>query len=298
MEKMLEQLKKLNIDARKSLPLAPFSSFRIGGTADLAVFPTSCEELLFVLELLRGARIPWQIIGNASNVLFSDEGFRGVIVFTTAFRTLCVKGQEIKVGAGTLISNVATAARDASLTGAEFLYGIPGSVGGAVFMNAGAYGGSLGDVCIESEYFDMESGLCGVSVGEEQAFSYRSSIYMEHPERVVLGARFRLCVGERDAITASMKELMERRKSTQPLEYPSAGSVFKRPEGHFAGKLIEDCGLKGLRIGGAEVSAKHAGFIVNRSGATARDVRLLIEHIRETVMRETGVSLECEIRFL
>lgn len=156
----------------------------------------------------------------------------------------------------------------------------------------------MADICIASEYYDLQTGTVGVMQGEEQEFATRQSVYTTHPSYVILGATLRLSVGDRETINDSMKDFMERRRSSQPLEYPSAGSVFKRPVGHFAGKLIEDCGLKGMRIGGAEVSTKHAGFIINRGGATARDVRELTDAVRATVLERTGVDLECEIRFL
>ena len=298
MEKMLGKLKQLNMKVDVNLPLAAYSSFRIGGNADLALFPASRKQLMEALSVVREGDAPVLVVGNASNVVFSDNGYRGVIIFTTEYREACVGNGNIRVGAGALISAASAMARDASLQGLEFAYGIPGTVGGAVFMNAGAFGGSMADVCIQSEYYDMETGECGVLAGDAQDFSYRTSTYEKNPSRVILGATLQLKNGDREEIRRTMKDFMERRKTTQPLEYPSAGSVFKRPSGHFAGKLIEDCGLKGLRIGGAEVSQKHAGFIVNRGGATAGDVRALVETIRERVLCETGVVLECEIRFL
>jgi UDP-N-acetylmuramate dehydrogenase len=197
-----------------------------------------------------------------------------------------------------LLSSVANAARDASLTGAEFLYGIPGTVGGAVYMNAGAFGGCMEQICTASEYFDCDSGAVVTLSGAAQAFANRESIYPSHPTWAILGATLALRKGDKTLIAATMADFLERRRATQPLNDPNAGSVFKRPVGHFAGKLIEDCGLKGTRIGGAEVSQLHAGFIVNVGGATAEDVRRLTETVKETVLQQTGVELECEIRFL
>lgn len=298
MEKLLAQLQNAAVRAERSVSLARYSSFRIGGDADLAVFPRSREELLTALTLLRASGLPMLVIGKGSNVVFSDDGFRGVVLFTSEFRSIRIDGNLLEADAGATLAAVANEARRASLTGLEFAHGIPGTLGGAVFMNAGAYGGCMADVCAASEYFDLESGAVGVLSGEAQAFDVRQSAYQHYPLRVILGARLSLEHGEETAILEKMTEFSERRRSTQPLEYPSAGSVFKRPAGHFAGKLIEDCGLKGTAIGGAEVSVKHAGFIVNRGGATAEDVRRLVELIRQTVLRETGVELECEIRFL
>lgn len=298
MEKLLIELQNASVRWEKNLPLAPYSSFRIGGRADLAVFPSTREQTVQALSLLRQTSLPVLVIGRGSNVVFSDEGYRGVVVITSDARSISLEDTVMDVCVGTPLSAIASAARDASLTGAEFAYGIPGTLGGAIFMNAGAFGGCMADICVSSEYFDMESGEVRILEGDAQGFDVRTSDYQLHPERVILGARLVLSHGNGDEIHAAMTDFMERRKRTQPLELPSAGSVFKRPVGHFAGKLIEDCGLKGTRVGGAEVSQKHAGFIVNRGGATAEDVRSLVAHVQETVLRETGVELECEIRFL
>lgn len=298
MEKLLTQLQNASVRWEKNVPLSLYSSFRIGGRADLAVFPATRAQTVQALTVLRQYPYPVLVIGRGSNVVFSDEGYRGVVVVTAEARAISLEDTVMNACVGTTLSAIASAARDASLTGAEFAYGIPGTLGGAVFMNAGAFGGCMADICVSSEYFDMESGDVCVLEGDAQGFGVRTSDYQSHPERVILGARLVLSHGNRDEIHAAMTDFMTRRKNTQPLEHPSAGSVFKRPVGHFAGKLIEDCGLKGRAIGGAEVSQKHAGFIVNRGGATAEDVRRLVALVRETVLRETGVELECEIRFL
>jgi len=298
MEKLLVQLQNASVSWEKNLPLSKHSSFRIGGRADLALFPQTRAQLIDALSILRDANIPTLVIGRGSNVVFPDEGFRGAVLFTSSYRSIHRKEQELEVGAGAPLAAIANTAREAALTGAEFAHGIPGTLGGAVFMNAGAFGGCMADICVSSEYFDRESGEIRLLEGEAQEFGTRTSVYQRFPERVILGARLMLRQGDAEAINAAMLDFIERRRRTQPLELPNAGSVFKRPEGHFAGKLIEDCGLKGRRIGGAEVSEKHAGFIVNRGGATAEDVRRLVDLIRETVFKETGVELECEIRFL
>jgi UDP-N-acetylmuramate dehydrogenase len=238
------------------------------------------------------------VIGRASNVVFSDDGFDGAVIFCGAWKELAIDGQMMTVSAGVSLASAATRAQEAGLAGLEFAHGIPATVGGAVFMNAGAYGGSIADVCVKTEYFDPVDGTCHTVCGADHAFAYRNSIYKKNPAYTVLSATLALTPDNDEAIAARMKEYMQRRRSTQPLEYPSAGSVFKRPEGYFAGKLIEDAGLKGTRIGGAEVSEKHAGFIVNRGGATARDVRALVELIQARVLECFGVELECEICFL
>jgi UDP-N-acetylmuramate dehydrogenase len=197
-----------------------------------------------------------------------------------------------------LLSTLAEEARKESLTGLEFAHGIPGTLGGAVFMNAGAFGGEIKDICVNSHYYNIKTLEVGRLEGDAQSFAYRKSFYVDHPECLILGATLSLSPGDPTGIEERMKEYKSRRAASQPLEFPSAGSVFKRPEGDFAARLIDVCGLKGLRVGGAEVSEKHAGFIVNRGGATSEDVKHLIELIRERVRKETGVTLECEIRFL
>lgn len=298
MELLRNELKRAGVRMETECPLCRYSSFRIGGCAALALFPQSREELIACLEGVRRYALPYLVIGNASNVVFPDEGFAGVVIFTTAWREVTVNGTCICASAGVSLSAIANVAQRASLTGAEFAHGIPGTLGGAIFMNAGAFGGCMADICRKSEYYDMRTGEIGAFVGTAHTFSNRTSIYEKHPHYTILRAEMLLEKGNQSEICAQMRDYMERRRRTQPLELPSAGSVFKRPEGYFAGKLIEDCGLKGTRIGGAEVSVKHAGFIVNRGGATAEDVKRLCELIRARVWNETGVNLECEIRFL
>ncbi len=294
----LDRLADEGIAFRVGEALAARSTFRIGGEAEAALFPRSEEELVRAMHLLRALRIPVTVVGKGSNVVFPDEGLSGAVIFTEGLSTIRVAKNRLYAEAGVTLAAVAKAAMEASLSGMESLGGIPGSVGGAVMMNAGAYGGSLSDVCISSRYYDAEHGKIRELTGEAQGFGVRMSAYQSMPGCVILGAELALAPGDRAAIGERMRELNEKRRASQPLEWPSAGSVFKRPEGHFAGKLIEDCGLKGLRVGGAEVSEKHAGFIVNRGGASARDVRELVEKIRETVRERTGVTLECEIQFL
>ena len=298
MEELRQILTSLGVETKTEYPLSWHSSFHIGGNATLACFPKCREEMVAVLETVSRLGTRSIVVGNASNIVFDDGGFDGLAIFTGSWKDIAVRDTHLDVSAGASLYRVAAAARDASLTGAEFLYGIPGTLGGAIFMNAGAFGGSMADICWRSEYFDAQSGKTGWFEGNAQAFANRTSIYEREARYTVLGAELCLSRGNQLEISEKMETLMERRKNTQPLEHPSAGSVFKRPIGYFAGKLIEDCGLKGVRVGGAEVSQKHAGFIVNRGGATAKDVRTLVELIRERVLRETGVTLECEIRFI
>ncbi|MBE6699437.1 MAG: UDP-N-acetylmuramate dehydrogenase [Ruminococcaceae bacterium] len=298
MEQLMNKLQTLGVEWEQNCPLSRHSSFRIGGAADLAIFPHSSDALCQTLTLLRGQEIPVLVIGNGSNVVFSDAGYRGAVVFTGKCRKIKIQDDIIFVDAGASLSALASAARDESLSGLEFAFGIPGTLGGAIYMNAGAYGGSMSDICVGSHYYDLETSQRSSLIGNEQEFDYRKSIYQKHPERVVLGATLKLKKGNRNEITEAMRTYFEKRRATQPLDLPNAGSVFKRPEGHFAGKLIEDCGLKGLTVGGAQVSAKHAGFIVNIGGATCEDIKRLIEQIQTIVSYKTGVELECEIKFL
>jgi len=298
MQTTLARLREKGISTVESCLLSEHSSFRIGGAARVAIFPETRNQLLESLGILREYKQRFLLIGNASNVVFSDEGFDGFVIFTSRWKALSVQGEQMTVVAGTPLTTVAKTALEHSLGGAEFTYGIPGTAGGAVFMNAGAFGGCMEQICVSSEYYDIHTGEIVTLRGDAQQFGTRTSFYETHPEAVILGAVLQLQHGDAEEIRGRMSDFLQRRKNTQPLEYPSAGSVFKRPAGHFAGKLIEDCGLKGLTVGGAQVSEKHAGFIVNRGGATAEDVKRLVEQIKETVLRQTGVMLECEIRFL
>ena len=286
------------IRLEESVSLSRYSTFRIGGNARVAVFPKTREEFLRTLLSLKKENARFVVIGKGSNILFSDAGFDGVVVFTTDWKEIHQEGNKLTVSAGASLASVASAARDASLGGAEFLHGIPGTVGGAVFMNAGAFGGEIAHICTWSEYFDPQSGKIIRLEGDAQEFGTRSSFYSAHPDVVILGAELELAEDSMENIKSKMKDFSDRRRASQPLDLPSAGSVFKRPTGHFAGKLIEDCGLKGYTIGGARVSEKHAGFIVNCGGATAEDVKTLIGEIQERVYARFGVKLECEIRFL
>ncbi len=296
MESLLAFLKQQQLPYEEQLPLSLHSSFRIGGAARLAIYPQGAVQLVRVLRFLRQSTVPFAVIGMASNVLFSDNGFDGALVFTTGCRQMTVQGASVRCEAGVLLRSAANAALEHALTGLEFAHGIPGTVGGAVFMNAGAFGGCMKDVCVCSYAYDRVRDCILRLDGDAHAFGTRESIYTAHPEYTVLGAELVLKPGERQSISERMTELRARRRLSQPLEYPSAGSIFKRPAGHFAGKLVEDCGWKGRAVGGARVSEKHAGFIVNTGGATAADVRTLIADIRADVLEKTGIALECEVR--
>lgn len=298
MTDLFGSLEREEIACEANCALSPRGSFHIGGTAELAVFPQNRKQLIRTLALTRDSGISYAVVGKGSNLLYPDGEYKGAVIFTDGVREMHLRGTEITASAGVPLSVVARHARDAGLSGAEFAAGIPGTVGGAVFMNAGAFGGCMAQIVPCSEFWDARNGLCGRFEGEAQRFSVRSSVYALEPCYTVLGAVLRLREGSREEITARMEDYRRRRSATQPLELPNAGSIFRHPPGHFAGKLIEDCGLKGTCVGGAAVSEKHAGFIVNRGGATANDVLTLIERIREIVLQQTGIYLECELRRL
>ena len=292
------RLERDGIAYEEHCPLSPRGSFRIGGTAALAVFPQSREQLIRSLLLTRDAGCPYAVVGKGSNLLYPDGEYAGTVIFTGGVRELRVCGTGITASAGLSLPALALRARDAALTGLEFAAGIPGTLGGAVFMNAGAFGGCMEQVVLRSEFWDARDGCCGCLEGGAQEFSVRSSIYMREARYTILGAVLELREGNREEIGSRMEDYRRRRSAAQPLGLPNAGSIFRHPPGHFAGRLIEDCGLKGVCVGGAAVSEKHAGFIVNRGGATAHDVLALIDLIRERVLRQTGIALECELRRL
>ena len=292
----IDDLMKLSPEGVKlSEIMALHTTFRVGGPADCCFFPKSAEEIIKAMEIARENSIPCFVMGNGSNLIVTDKGIRGlVIILSDAFSMITVDGRRITAQAGAPLAKAANTAMEHSLSGLEFASGIPGSVGGGVAMNAGAYGGEIKDVLAESVAFDPALGEIVRLPLDEHAYGYRDSIY-KHSERIVLAASFRLVPGDREEIAAKMNDIAGRRVAKQPLEYPSAGSVFKRPEGHFVGQMVEESGLKGYSIGSAEVSEKHAGFIVNRGGATSRDVLALVEHIRDVVRNNYAVELECEI---
>ena len=276
--------------------MALHTTFRIGGPADLFLTVENLRQLREMAAACREQEIPMMFLGNGSNLLVSDKGIRGVVIRLAGdFAKVAREGKTgICCGAGATLASACVFARDNDLTGLEFAWGIPGSAGGAAYMNAGAYGGEIKDVLRSCEHMTPD-GKIEILSGEEMRLSYRRSAYTGG-ENVILFLHMQLEKGHHSAIASQMEELMNRRREKQPYDMPSAGSVFKRPEGYFAGTLIEQCGLKGKTVGGAQVSPKHAGFIVNTGGATCRDVQELIAMIQERVLRETGVQLECEVR--
>ena len=278
-------------------PMKRHTTFRIGGPADFFLLPSTVDEVRGILEICREEELPYFILGNGSNLLVSDKGYRGVIIqMYRNFSNISVEGNEICASSGALLSQIAAAARNASLTGFEFAGGIPGTLGGAVFMNAGAYGGELKDVLKEAVVMTEQGEILTLPV-EKLDMGYRTS-RIKKAGYLVLEARLVLEQGDMDKIRDITKDLTEKRVSKQPLEYPSAGSTFKRPEGYFAGKLIMDAGLRGYQVGGAQVSEKHCGFVINKGNATAADVLTLIENVREKVQEQFGVTLEPEVKFL
>ena len=293
----IAELSENKIEYRENIPMSAYTTFRIGGAARLGVFPKNSDEAVFTLETLRASDVPILIVGNGSNMLVADSGFDGAAVVLTGMKAFSVNGTEITAAAGASLTHLASEAAKLSLTGLEFAYGIPGTVGGGIYMNAGAYGGDMSQVVVKSVYYDPDSGKIGTLCGDEHEFSYRHSAYMGK-NRLILSATFALSVGNRDDISAKMNDLMTRRRDKQPLEYPSAGSVFKRGNGFITAQIIDEAGLKGRRVGGAEVSEKHAGFIVNRGGATAADVLLLVEEIKTEVRTRFGYDIECEIEYI
>ena len=278
-------------------PMKRHTTFRIGGPADFFLLPSTVDEVRGILEICREEELPYFILGNGSNLLVSDKGYRGVIIqLDRNFSNISVEGNEICASSGALLSQIAAAARNASLTGFEFAGGIPGTLGGAVFMNAGAYGGELKDVLKEAVVMTEQGEILTLPV-EKLDMGYRTS-RIKKAGYLVLEARLVLEQGDMDKIRDITKDLTEKRVSKQPLEYPSAGSTFKRPEGYFAGKLIMDAGLRGYQVGHAQVSEKHCGFVINKGNATAADVLTLIENVREKVQEQFGVTLEPEVKFL
>ena len=278
-------------------PLKRHTTFRIGGPAVYFVMPTAYEAVKDTVEVCREMQMPYYILGNGSNLLVSDEGYQGVIIqLFKNMNQISLEGDLVKAQAGALLTKIAHEAAREELTGLEFASGIPGTVGGAMVMNAGAYGGEMKDV-VERVLVLTEDGSLRWLEKQELELGYRTSV-IARKGYVVLEVLLRLEKGEKALIEARMEELKEARVSKQPLEYPSAGSTFKRPEGYFAGKLIMDAGLRGFRIGGAQVAEKHCGFVINRGEASAQNVLDLVDHVRREVKQQFGVDLEMEVKML
>lgn len=296
----IENIKQLAIDngceVRENEPMNRYTTFKIGGNAQLLVFVPNISALKAILRKCDEEKIPVFILGKGSNLLVSDKGIEGVVIkLDGGFKKITLVDDDTAYcGAAASLASVCRFALENGLSGLEFAWGIPGSAGGAAYMNAGAYGGEMKDVLINCNHI-TKSGETGSLSGEELKLSYRHSVYCEN-ENIITGISLRLHKDSKAEINRRMDDYMQRRKDKQPLDYPSAGSVFKRPEGYFAGTLIQDSGLKGASVGGAMVSTKHAGFIINTGGAKCSDVLSLIEHIKATVKDKFGVELECEVK--
>lgn len=288
-------LEAAGIPAKAEEPLAGHCTFRIGGPAALLVQPPDEAQLCRALRLCGEAGVPYYLLGNGSNILFTDAGYAGAVIDLTALAGSIVRqGNTLYAGAGVSLAALCREALRQGLAGLEFAYGIPGTVGGAVYMNAGAYGGEVKDVLDQVRYRAADGAICTARAAELE-LGYRHSVF-EHNGGCILAARFRLQPGDPAEIRAKMDDLMGRRRDKQPLDKPSAGSMFKRPAGAFAGALIDQCGLRGYRHGGAAISEKHCGFVVNLGGATCADVLALCDEVRATVREKTGYELEKEVR--
>lgn len=285
------------LELREHEPMSRHTTFRIGGPARLMALPWDRKEAAAVVRTAAEAGVRPFFLGNGSNLLVSDQGYEGLIIKSSGLDQTREVNRRLRAESGIPLARLAMAALGRGLTGLEFVHGIPGTLGGAVVMNAGAYGGEMAQVLTAVTYLD-ETGKINTIPASECGLSYRHSLFSDHPDWLILEAEMELQPGEAEDIRARMDDLAARRREKQPLEWPSAGSTFKRPEGHFAADLIDQCGLKGLSVGGAQVSEKHAGFLVNKGNATAADMLGLIDLVKERVLRETGVELEPEVKFL
>lgn len=296
---LLALCRALSVETLTDEPMSRHTTFQIGGPADVFCRPRTPEDVEKLLTLCAEREIPLYVVGNGSNLLVADEGLRGVVLCTTAMDAVEADPEDgctLVCSAGAQLMQVCLAAKRRGLAGLAFAYGIPGTMGGAVLMNAGAYGGELRDVLLDSTH--VEAGAVQTLEAERLALSYRHSFYSGRKDCCILRARVRLTPDDPEAIGAEMRTLMQRRRDKQPLELPSAGSAFKRPAGGYASALIDQCGLRGFAVGGAAVSDKHTGFVVNRGGASCRDVLTLLREVRRIVQDTTGFRLEPEVRLL
>ncbi len=298
MEQLIAELNRSNIVCKTAVPMGDYTTFKVGGCADLAVFPTTAKELATAVQHCRRFDLPFYIVGKGSNLLVRDGGIRGAVILTVQMNDVHLKEDGlVYADCGAVLSTLCTFALSSELSGLEFAYGIPGTVGGGVFMNAGAYGGELCDVIERVYYLDGDGKLCSHTATEAE-FGYRTSRYHRESDLIIVGADFKLMHGKKEEISATMQDIMGRRRDKQPIQLPSAGSTFKRPEGAYAAALIDECGFKGVCVGDACVSEKHAGFVVNMGNATADDILTLCNMIKEKVYTEKGYRLELEVRVL
>ncbi len=295
-DEIFEKYPDCTVDREHSL--AAHTTMRVGGKAALALYPATADQLCFLLDLCVKHGYKHAVLGHGSNVICSDKGYDGIIIRTEKMNSVSVEGDRVIAECGASLNTVARTARDASLTGAEFMYGIPGSVGGACYMNAGAYGGQISDICISVSAYDSSLKKIIEFPVSCCDFGYRQSIFHNNDALTVISFIAKLEKGSNDAITARMDELIAARKSKQPLEFPSAGSFFKRCEGHFTAQLIDESGLKGLAVGGAQISEKHAGFLINRNNATCADIIELSDKVRAVIKERYGLDIEREVEYL
>lgn len=293
---LCEAFDNLKIGYRLNEPMSEHTSFKLGGPADIFVTVDSKEKLSAALKVLKDQKVPYFVLGKGSNLLVSDKGIEGAVLSLSKMDDITVKGEFITASAGASLAAVCVFAMNNSLSGLEFAFGIPASVGGAMYMNAGAYGGELSQRVVSAEYIDGDGNLKSISV-EDMKLGYRTSIFKKS-DMVIVSVTFKLEKDNKEDIKARMDDYMSRRRQKQPLEYPSAGSAFKRPEGYFAGALIEKNGLKGYRVGDAAVSEKHAGFVINLGSATCEDVRAVLHGVAQKVLENDGVRLEPEVIFV
>ena len=295
--KLYDLCKKIECEYSTDVLLKDYTSFKIGGKADVMIFPDSIEKLSALISLIGNEKITSLVLGKGSNMLVDDSGFRGVVINTCKLDKITLADDSTVVcQCGVSLSRLCRFALENSLTGLEFAFGIPGTAGGAAYMNAGAYGGEMKDVLVSCEHIHSD-GSFGEFCADKLELGYRHSVYSDS-DMLITSLKLKLSKGNPEEIKAKMDELMGKRRDKQPLEYPSAGSTFKRPEGYFAGALIEQCNLKGYSVGGAQVSEKHAGFVINKGGATAYDVISVIEHCQKTVFEKTGIMLEPEVKII
>lgn len=296
MNNLICELEQNNISFKINEPMKNHTSFKIGGCVDVFISPKSIEECKNAILLCKKYNINYKTIGKGSNILADDNGIKDAIILISnnLSKIKLLDDNKIYCQAGASLASVCQFALKSSLTGLEFAYGIPGNIGGAIFMNAGAYGGEMKDIVLSCEYFDENGILHSIN---DMDFSYRHSFFSDK-NYIILSATIKLQAGNKNAIKEKMDEILKKRKEKQPLEYPSAGSTFKRPKGNYASLLIDECGLKGMSIGGAEVSEKHAGFIINKNNATSKDVLDLIKYVQDVVFNKTGYILEPEIEII
>lgn len=298
MRKVIDQIKRLGIGkVEEGNPLSKYTTYKTGGIASCVVYPKDIEKLVSLLKLIRDSQIPYKILGNGSNLLFSDQEYRGILIKLTELNQLEIIHNKIRVGAGFSLIKLSRIAAKNSLTGLEFASGIPGTIGGAVFMNAGAYKKDMGYIVRSVKVLTPDYRIIELE-NKELNFHYRTSFFKNHPNFVCLEANIRLERGSRNAIEDLMKSRLKRRLDSQPLNYPSAGSVFRNPEGMYAGELIEKLGLKGFKIGGAMISDKHANFIINTGNATSKDIMELICYVKNQVKEKYNIELKVEQEFV